>query len=107
MSSICLVLTTCGSLSTSEAIVEAVVEKGQAVCATVLPRARSYYGFDQGKYMWVEEFQLLIYTTSESFEAVHATIQSLHTYEIPDIFRIDIDGGSPEAADWVRRLAGA
>ena len=103
MSDTCLLLTTCGSEETSEAIAEALVDGGSAASVTLLPRVRSFVAY-QGHKRWEEEFQLLVYTTEEKLEAAYAAIQALHTYQDPPIFRVDLAGGTAPALSWLRKM---
>ena len=101
MTDTCIILTTCGSEETAQAIAEALVDQGLAACVTLLPNATSYYAFE-GTRRWDEEYQLLVYSTVEQFDAVAQTIKRLHTYEVPGIFMVKLDQGSEAALDWVR-----
>jgi periplasmic divalent cation tolerance protein len=97
----CIVLTTCGSEETAQAIAEALVDQGLAVCVTLLPGANSYCAI-RGTTRWDEEYQLLIYGQVDQFEAISKVIRRLHTYELPGIFLIKLDTGDPAALAWIQ-----
>ena len=97
----CIILTTCGSEETAQAIAEALVDKSLAACVTLLPNASSYCAV-RGTTRWDEEYQLLIYTNTEQFEAVSVVIKHLHTYEVPGIFMLKMDQGSEASMAWIR-----
>jgi len=97
----CIILTTCGSEETAQAIAEALVDQSLAACVTLLPNASSYASI-RGTTRWDEEYQLLIYSNTEQFEAVAKVIKRLHTYEVPGIFMLRMDQGSEASMDWIR-----
>lgn len=103
MKETCIILTTCGSEETAVEIAEALVDRGLAACATLVPKVRTYYAFE-GVTRWDDELQLLIYTTADQFQAASAVIKELHTYEVPVILLVKADQGSDEALAWLESL---
>ena len=101
MTDTCIVLTACGSEETARAIAQDLIGHGLAACVTLLPGAQSYYIYG-GRPHSDPEVQLIIYTRSDAFAEVEAHIRLKHTFEVPEIFRLAIDGGSEEALAWVR-----
>jgi len=97
----CIILTTCGSEETAQSIAEALVDHALAACVTLLPNASSYCAI-KGTTRWDEEYQLLIYSNTEQFEAVSKVIKRLHTYEVPGIFMLRMDEASEASAAWLR-----
>lgn len=103
MSETCIILTTCGSEETAQEIVEALVDHHHAACASIIPNVRTYYCFD-GQTRWDDEYQVLIFTTDEQFEAAAKVIKRLHTYEVPELLLVKVDLGSDEAQAWIRSM---
>jgi periplasmic divalent cation tolerance protein len=103
MTDTCIILTTCGSEETAQAIAERLVDHALAACVTVISKANTYYAY-QGRTRWDEEFQLLIYTTEEQFDSVAQVIQRIHTYDVPEIFMVKMDRGSEASLEWIRRM---
>jgi periplasmic divalent cation tolerance protein len=103
MTDLAIILTTCGSQETAQTIAEALVDKALAASVTVIPRAKSYFAF-HGTTRWDEEFQLLVYTTENRYEAVEQEIIRLHTYEVPEVFMLGVARGAEDCLAWIRGM---
>jgi periplasmic divalent cation tolerance protein len=94
------ILTTCGSEETALTIAAALVDQGYAACVNILPSIKSYYYYRGGTHL-DEEVMLLIKTTRDRFEAVSQLITELHTYEIPEILMLPVEGCSDSFQEWL------
>ena len=96
------IITTCGSEETALTIAAAVVDQGLAACVNILPSIKSYYYYKGGTHL-DEEVMLIIKTIREHFEAISQVITELHTYEVPEILMLPVEGCSEGYLDWIER----
>jgi periplasmic divalent cation tolerance protein len=98
-----IVLVTCGSADEAERIAHAVVEKRLAACVNRLEApVRSVYWW-KGKVEASEEHLLLIKTEERLLGELHAEVQRLHIYELPEFIALPIVGGAQRYLDWMAR----
>ena len=77
------VVTTTNTLSEAEAIAMTVLESRLAVCMQITP-CTSFYHWKE-KIEKAEEFRCLMKTKRELFPQLSAKIQTMHSYETPEI----------------------
>ncbi|MGB3496368.1 MAG: divalent-cation tolerance protein CutA [Elainellaceae cyanobacterium] len=94
-----VVLVTAASEQEAEAIASALVEQRLAACVTCSP-VRSIYRW-QGQVCREQEWQLMIKTDLKSFDRLQATIQDLHSYDVPEIIALPIVAGQSAYLDWI------
>jgi periplasmic divalent cation tolerance protein len=94
-----IVLTTAGTREEAGKIARALVERRLAACVNVT-HVESVYRW-QGKVENAEEWLLLVKTTAAAFDQVHAAIQELHSYELPECVMLPVEGGSEEYLAWI------
>jgi periplasmic divalent cation tolerance protein len=95
-----VVLSTCGSEAEAEKLARAVVEARLAACVNVVPGIRSFYRW-QGALESSDEVLLVIKSTTERFPALRETLQSLHSYEVPEIVALPIADGAEDYLNWL------
>jgi periplasmic divalent cation tolerance protein len=71
-----------------------------AACVNIVPQIESVYRW-QGKVESASEWLLLIKTHARAFEGVRATIEALHSYEIPECIMLEVNDGEQEYLDWI------
>jgi periplasmic divalent cation tolerance protein len=97
-----IVLTTCGSAAEAKRIAQALVKKRLAACVNIVP------GPIQSIYRWKDkvesacELLLLIKTTAARLDPLERELVRLHSYEVPEVLVIRIDGGSKAYLDWLK-----
>lgn len=96
----CIVWITAGSLEQATAIARTMVEERLAACCTVLPAVRSVYRW-KGDVHEDEEHLLICKTRISMFARLEARVRELHSYELPEIIRTDIAGGSAPYLEWI------
>jgi periplasmic divalent cation tolerance protein len=97
-----IVLTTASSVEEARKIAQALVDRRLAACVNIVPQIESIYRW-QGKVETASEWLLLIKTQADAFEGVRATIEALHSYEIPECIMLALDAGSQEYLDWIEQ----
>ncbi len=95
-----IVLTTAGSAEEARKLADALVDRRLAACVNVVPKIESVYRW-QGKVERAEEWLLIIKTQVSAFGGVRATIEALHSYELPECILLDVTDGDQEYLDWI------
>jgi periplasmic divalent cation tolerance protein len=96
------VYTTYPSLVEAERIGKAILEKRLAACVNILPGMISHYWW-QGAIERGEEVVMIIKTRASLAQDVRATVKALHSYTVPAILVLPIEGGEPGYLDWLMR----
>jgi periplasmic divalent cation tolerance protein len=95
-----LVLCACGSEAEAEEIADHLVSNNLAACVNISAPVRSVYRW-QGKLESAPEWLLTIKTARSRFEALSSAIQSLHSYELPEIIALPIAAGFAPYLKWI------
>jgi|SaaInl7_200m_RNA_FD_contig_101_68515_length_4861_multi_4_in_0_out_0_3 periplasmic divalent cation tolerance protein len=95
----CIILTTCPNQKEAEELAGKLVEKKLAACVQ-LSEISSFYRWD-GLIHHEPEIRLLIKTDKVLYDAVERFILENHSYEIPQIVQIPIEGASYEYRHWM------
>lgn len=101
---VAVLLSTTSTMEEAERLARGLVERRLAACVNVLPGVRSFYRW-QGRIESDPELLLLIKTTRDRVEALEAALADLHSYDLPELVRLDVAGGSRAYLDWVRTEA--
>jgi periplasmic divalent cation tolerance protein len=99
MTGFCIVLTTSDSDEHAKRIVEAVLQAKLAACLQLMP-IRSRYVWE-GKIARDNEVLILIKAKSADYDDLAACIRAAHTYDVPEIVRLDIAAGAQSYLDWI------
>lgn len=100
----CMVLTTCGSRGEAEKLASALVEQRLAACVQVSD-VTSYYAWE-GRVDNDPELLLLIKTKASVYPALEAFIRERHSYDLPEIVRLPIEGGLAGYLAWLDESTG-
>lgn len=101
MDQLIVTLVTASSEEEALTIARALVEERLAACANIIPAIRSIYRWE-GKICDEPECYLIIKTRESLFSALQERIQTLHTYDVPEIIALPIVEGSKAYFDWIR-----
>jgi periplasmic divalent cation tolerance protein len=99
MTGFCVVLTTTDNEEHAERIVDAVLEAKLAACLQLMPIKSRYVW--EGKIAREDEVLMLIKAKSADYDALAACIRTAHTYDVPEIVRLDIAAGEKSYLDWI------
>jgi len=91
---------TASSAEEARRIGRALVEARLAACANVIDHMTSFYWW-QGRIEEGSEAVLIAKSTSGQLEALTAKVKSLHSYTVPCIVALGIEGGNKEFLDWI------
>jgi periplasmic divalent cation tolerance protein len=95
-----IVLCACGSEAEAEEIAGHLVSENLAACVNISTPVRSVYRW-QGKVESSPEWLLTIKTTRSRFGQLSEAIESLHSYELPEIIALPITTGSAPYLKWI------
>ena len=99
MTGFCIVLTTTDSDEHAERIVDSVLAAKLAACLQLIPIKSRYVWED--KIARDDEMLILIKAKSADYDDLAACIRAAHTYDVPEIVRLDIAAGEKSYLDWV------
>ena len=99
MTAYCVVLTTTDSDEHAQRIVDAVLQAKLAACLQLLPIGSCYVW--EGKIARESEVLMLIKAKTADYDDLAACIRAAHTYEVPEILRLDIAAGERSYFDWI------
>jgi periplasmic divalent cation tolerance protein len=99
MTGYCVVLTTTDSDEHAERIVGAVLSAKLAACLQLIPMKSCYVW--EGKIARDNEVLMLIKARSADYDDLAACIRAAHTYDVPEIVRLDIAAGEKSYLDWI------
>jgi periplasmic divalent cation tolerance protein len=100
MTDIILVLTTVADGERGDWIARALVDERLAACVNVHCPMTSFFRW-QGAVERGAERQLVIKTTRGRLPALEARLKALHTYELPELLVLPVEGGGAAYLDWV------
>lgn len=95
-----IVLTTAGSADEARKLADALVDRRLAACVNIVPQIESVYRW-QGKVERAAEWLLIVKTQASAFEGVRATIEALHSYEMPECIMLEVGDGDQEYLEWI------
>jgi periplasmic divalent cation tolerance protein len=96
-----VILVTCGSTAEATRIARAVVEARLAACVNILPGAVTSIYRWKGKVESAPERLLLIKTSRKHLAKLQATVERLHSYEVPEFIALPIAKGSRKYLSWM------
>jgi periplasmic divalent cation tolerance protein len=77
-----------------------VVNEGLAACANVLGPIRSVFRW-KGKIERGREVALILKTRRTRLAALTRRIKALHSYDVPCVVALPIEGGNPDFLAWI------
>lgn len=94
-----VVLTTFSNEEEMSTCIAAILEKRLAACIQQIKGNSSYRW--EGKVQTEEEYILLIKTTASREDELRAFIESIHSYDVPEIISLPIVAGSEPYLRWL------
>ncbi len=95
-----VVLVTCETAEQGARIARGLLEKRLAACVNIVPGARSLYWW-QGKIEDAAECVMVIKTQETHLGALTAEVKRLHSYSVPEVIALRIEGGNPDYLRWL------
>ncbi|MCY4587527.1 MAG: divalent-cation tolerance protein CutA [Bryobacterales bacterium] len=97
-----IVYTTCGNITEAESIARNLIDNRLAACVNVVPGLLSYYRW-QGKVENDAELLLMIKTAGNLIDEVRNALETLHSYDLPEMIVLPIIGGSQNYLEWLEQ----
>lgn len=94
------VITTVGTEQEANELAEELVDRRLAACVNIVSGVRSIYRW-QGRICKDSEYLLVIKSMQEEVEEISATIQELHSYELPEMLVIPIEQVDDRFLGWI------
>ena len=96
-----VILCTCASEQESHKLARVLVEERLAACVNVIPNIRSFYHW-KGEVESGAEWLLLIKSSRALFATLAGRLESIHSYEIPEVIALPILEGSGNYMTWLQ-----
>jgi periplasmic divalent cation tolerance protein len=97
--SYCVVMTTAESEDDAKSLARRLVEQRLVACAQITP-IRSVFRWE-GQVDEAEECLLLLKTADEVYGALEAYLLEHHPYDLPEIVKVPVSGGSGAYLQWM------
>ena len=94
-----IILTTTDDKEVVDQIINKLLTTNLAACVQVDDMV-SYFRWE-GQIVSQKEYRVVIKATSDSYNDIEALIMEVHNYALPQIIKLQIQGGLPAYLDWV------
>lgn len=97
-----VVLVTTHKLTEARKIARTLVEKQYAACVNIVPKISSIYRW-KDKIQSDSEILLVIKTRRHRFDALRQCVESMHSYETPEVVALPIVEGAANYLKWIEQ----
>ena len=94
------ILTTVSTEEEGHLIANELVKNKLAACVNIVPKVHSDYEWENA-ILNETEVLLMIKTTKAREKDIYQTVQSLHSYDTPELITLPIDNGSDTYLHWL------
>jgi periplasmic divalent cation tolerance protein len=101
-----VVLMTAGSQEEADQLAEALVAERLAACVNIVPGMISVYRW-QGAIQRDQEWLLLAKSRRDLLDAFVQRVQELHSYDVPEVIALPLEGGSEHYLQWIDEVTGS
>ncbi len=95
-----VVLVTAGNVEEARKIAESIVSQNLAACCNIVPQIESIYRWE-GKIEKDAETLMIIKTRKSHEKKLIDKIKELHSYDVPEIIFLPIEGGNTDYLKWI------
>jgi periplasmic divalent cation tolerance protein len=100
-----LFLSTAGSEREGRKIAKHLVRGGLAACVNLIPGITSFFSWE-GKLAQEKEVLILGKTGGRKLNKILKQIKMMHSYSVPEILFLRLDGGEKRYLQWVEKMTG-
>jgi periplasmic divalent cation tolerance protein len=100
-----VILTTAGSPQEAESLAEGLVRQRLVACAQLLPISSTYTW--EGEVEKDSEVLLLLKARADLYEQIESHILEKHSYDTPEVLRLDVAQGSAGYLSWISEVSAA
>ena len=100
------ILTTVSTEEEGHLIANELVKNKLAACVNIVPKVHSVYEWEN-TIQNETEVLLMIKTTKAREKDIYQTVQSLHSYDTPELITLPIDNGSDTYLHWLENSVGS
>ncbi len=100
-----VVLVTASSADEASRLARSVVGEKLAACVNLVPGVRSIYRW-QGEVCDERETLLIIKTVRAELARLETRITELHSYDVPEVIALPIEGGAAAYLTWIATQVG-
>ncbi len=97
---ISLVYITMDSYEAAEILSKKLIEENLVACVNILPGMTSFYRW-QGTIETAKETVMIAKTQASLVDQLTTRVKSLHSYTVPCVVAVPIEGGNPDFLKWV------
>ena len=101
MQDCCLILTTTNNLQITEKIASTLLELELVACIQI-DEVKSYFRWND-KISSEKEYRIVIKAKSANYSEIESIILVTHNYELPQIIKINVDGGLQTYLEWINQ----
>ena len=101
-----VVLMTAGSEEEAKKISGHLVQEGLAACVNIVPGVRSIFRWE-GRVTEEQEYLLIGKTVESAFEKFVETVKAHHSYDVPEVIGLPVQGGNEDYLGWIRDVVKA
>ena len=94
-----IVLTTTDSRENANLIAKTLLEARLVACVQI-DKVESFFYYE-ASYRQANEFRLMIKAPSDNYKEIEESIKFNHSYQLPQIIKLDIEEGLPDYLEWV------
>ena len=98
-SDFCIITTTTDSHENADAITGQLLEKKLVACVQSSTIQSAYHW--QGEITRSEEILLQLKTKRDLFQSIQKEIENLHTYDVPEIIMLPLEGANEAYLQWI------
>jgi Uncharacterized protein involved in tolerance to divalent cations len=95
-----IAISTFPDADTARKISRELIENALVACANIVPAVESLY-FWKEKVEESAEVLVIFKLTAARFSEFSKRLRQLHPYDVPEVIRLDIAGGSPDYLRWI------
>jgi periplasmic divalent cation tolerance protein len=95
-----IALSTFPDVETARKIARELVDSALIACVNIIPAVESIY-YWKDKVETSAESLAIFKLTAARYSEFEARLHSLHPYDVPEVVRLNIAGGSPDYLRWI------